>query len=207
MQPRPVTLAGDLVVLEPLTPGHVADLTHAVRDGELWRLWYTLTPSPEQMPGHVAQRLAQRDAGLLVPFTIRRASDGRIVGATNYTNIDATVPRLEIGGTWLAASAQRSGINTEAKLLLLAHAFEELGCVRVELKTHSLNFQSRAAIERIGAQFEGLLRQHLRLPNGLVRDTAMYSIVAHEWPMVRTHLRRLLDSRGGPARSYGTVGS
>lgn len=194
MIPQPVTLAGDLVVLEPLTLAHRDELAAAASDGRLWEQWNTMVPSPESMASDIERRLRLQDAGSMVPFTVRRVADGRVVGATTFMNIDASVPRVEIGSTWTARSAQRTGLNTEAKLLLLTHAFENWGCVRVELRTHALNAQSRRAIERIGGQLEGVLRQHMRLPNGLLRDTAQYAILDRDWPTIRLHLRALLDA-------------
>lgn len=194
MQPAPITLTGDLVSLEPLSPEHHDHLVVAASDGRLWEKWSTLVPSPETMADDIDRRLALQASGTMVPFAIRALASGRIVGATTFLNIDPTVPRVEIGSTWTAASAQRTGINTEAKLLLLTHAFETWRCARVEFRTHRLNAQSRRAIERIGAQLEGILRQHMRLPNGLLRDTAQYAILDHEWPTVRTHITALLDA-------------
>lgn len=195
MQPGPLTLTGDLVVLEPLAPGHHDELVDAASDGRLWERWYTTVPAPDDMAADIARKLALADAGSSVPFVVRRRADRVALGVTTFLNLEPAVPRAEIGSTWLAASAQRSGINTEAKLLLLTHAFETWGCVRVEFRTHRLNTQSRRAIERIGGQLEGILRQHVRLPNGLLRDTAQYAILDHEWPTVRTHLRALLAPR------------
>lgn len=194
MQPGPVTLTGELVALEPLTRDHHDDLVAAATDGRLWELWYTTVPSPDAMASDIGRRLGLQAAGTMVPFVTRRLADGRIIGATTFLNIDASVPRTEIGSTWTARSAQRSGTNTEAKLLMLTHAFEEWGCARVEFRTHALNAQSRGAIERIGGQLEGILRQHMRLPNGLLRDTAQYAILDRDWPTVRVHLRALLDA-------------
>jgi len=190
----PVLLTGDLVTLEPLCPEHHDGLVAAVGDGELWRRWYTTVPSPEAMAADIDRRLALAAAGTMVRFATRRAADGRVLGMTTFLNIDPSVPRAEIGSTWLAASAQRTGVNTEAKLLMLTHAFEVWGCARVEFRTHALNTQSRRAIERTGGQLEGILRQHMRLPNGLLRDTAQYAILDHQWPTVRVHLRALLDA-------------
>lgn len=192
MRVEPVTLTGELVVLEPLSPDHRDGLADAVADGELWKLWYAMVPSPEAMAADIERRLALQASGQMVPFAIRRRADDALIGSTCFTNIDASVPRTEIGSTWTSASTQRTGTNTEAKLLMLTHAFDTWGCARVELKTHSLNTQSRRAIERIGGQLEGILRQHMRLPNGLLRDTAMYAILDHDWPIVRAHLRHLL---------------
>ncbi|MCW2509639.1 MAG: hypothetical protein JWP68_2787 [Modestobacter sp.] len=188
----PVTLAGDLVVLEPLRSGHVGDLVAAASDGRLWELWYTAVPSPEQMPADVDRRLAERDAGTLLPFTVRRADTGTVIGATNYLNVDAETPRLEIGGTWNAAAAQRTGANTESKLLLLTHSFETLGCIAVEFRTHWHNVRSRTAIAALGAKQDGVLRNHRRLPDGSLRDTVVFSITDAEWPAVRAGLRHRL---------------
>lgn len=195
MEPRPVTLSGDLVVLEPLTHEHHDALVAAASDGRLWERWYTTVPSPDAMAADIERRLGLQAQGSMVPFVIRRRADDQIIGATTFLNIDASVPRVEIGSTWQATSAHRTGTNTEAKLLMLTHAFETWGCVRVEFRTHRLNAQSRRAIERIGGQLEGILRQHMRLPNGLLRDTAQYAILDHQWPTVRTHLDALLHQR------------
>lgn len=193
MLATPVTLQGDLVILEPLTADHHDGLVAAASDGELWTAWYTTVPTPDDMAADIARRLALQASGSMLPFTVRRRSDGGIVGATTFTSIEPSVPRVEIGSTWTARSAQRTGLNTEAKLLLLTHAFDTWGCARVEFRTHRLNVQSRRAIERIGGQLEGTLRQHMRLPNGMLRDTAQYAILDQEWPTVQTHLRALLN--------------
>ncbi len=189
---QPVTLRGTRVVLEPLAPEHHDALVAAARDGELWKLWYTSVPAPEGMRREIDRRLALQDAGSMLPFTARLAADGgtpgRVIGMTTYMNIDRETPRVEIGSTWNAASAQRTGTNTESKYLLLRHAFEVLGCPAVEFRTHWLNHQSREAITRLGAKQDGVLRSHTRAANGELRDTVVYSILAHEWPMVRDHL-------------------
>lgn len=189
---RPVTLTGRLARLEPLSHDHLDGLIDAVRDGELWKLWYTTVPSPERMAAEIDRRLALRDAGSMNPFIVRDAS-GRIAGMTTFMHIDAVNRRVEIGSTWTRASAQRSGLNTESKRLLLTDAFERLGCIAVEFRTHRLNQQSRRAIERLGAQLDGILRAHLRMPDGTLRDTCVYSITAPEWPTVKTHLQWQLD--------------
>ncbi len=192
----PVVLAGDVVVLEPLTPAHHDELVAAVSDGRLWELWYTSVPSPEAMLADIEAKLAEQAAGTRLPFTVRRAG-GPAVGMTTYLNIEADVPRLEIGSTWTAASAQRTGVNAESKLLLLGHAFETLGCLAVEFRTHWHNRQSRAAIERLGAKQDGVLRNHRRMPDGSLRDTVVFSILDSEWPAVRAGLRhRLARPRG-----------
>jgi RimJ/RimL family protein N-acetyltransferase len=184
---EPVTLLGRHVSLVPLAQSHAPDLIAAVQDGELWQLWYTAIPSPEGMAAEIARRLGLQSAGAMLPWAVLDAA-GRAVGMTTYMNIDATHQRVEIGSTWYGRSAQRTPLNTEAKRLLLAHAFETLQCIAVEFRTHRFNQQSRRAIERLGAQFDGMLRNHQRASNGTLRDTAVYSITADEWPTVRTHL-------------------
>jgi RimJ/RimL family protein N-acetyltransferase len=183
----PVTLTGRHVRLVPLAPEHAPGLCDAVRDGDLWKLWYTSVPSPEGMTKEIERRLDLHAKAAMLPFTVITA-EGRIVGMTTYMNVDNVHRRVEIGSTWYAKSVQRSPLNTEAKRLLLAHAFDTLGCIAVELRTHRLNTQSRRAIERLGAQLDGILRAHQRSPDGSLRDTAVYSIVAAEWPTVRMHL-------------------
>jgi RimJ/RimL family protein N-acetyltransferase len=185
--PAPVTLTGPRATLRPLAPEHHDGLVAATRDGELWRLWYTAVPSPEGMRAEIERRLALQAAGSMLPFTVFDAG-GRIVGMSTYMNIDAAHKRVEIGSTWYAASAQRGPLNTQCKRLLLGHAFDALGCIAVEFRTHRLNTQSRRAIERLGAQLDGILRAHQVSPNGTLRDTAVYSITAAEWPTVRAHL-------------------
>ena len=192
MWPEPVTLRGARAALVPLEPGHAPALAEAARDGELWTLWYTSVPHPYRMAAEIERRLALRAAGSMLPFAVLDAAD-RPVGMTSYMNVDAAHRRVEIGSTWLARSVQRSGLNTECKRLLLAHAFERLDCIAVEFRTHRLNRQSRAAIERLGAQLDGILRAHQRMADGSLRDTAVYSIVAAEWPTIRTHLAHLLE--------------
>jgi glucosamine--fructose-6-phosphate aminotransferase (isomerizing) len=190
---QPVTLSGRHVELVPLAREHRAALTEAVRDGELWQLWYTAIPSPDEMAAEIDRRLGLQAAGSMLPFTVLNGAGGRVVGMTTYMNIDAAAPRVEIGSTWYAQSAQRSGLNTEAKLLLLTHAFERLGCLAVEFRTHFMNQQSRRAIERLGAKLDGVLRSHQRLRDGTLRDTCVYSITAAEWPTVRRHLTWQLE--------------
>ncbi|GHG11264.1 GCN5 family N-acetyltransferase [Deinococcus piscis] len=185
---QPVTLTGHLVQLEPLRPEHHDALVGAAQDGELWRLWYTTVPEPSGMAAEIERRLQLQELGQMVAFTIRRLKDGQVTGMTSYMNIDQSLPRVEIGSTWLAASTHGSGLNAEAKLLLLTHAFEELGCPAVELRTHWLNTQSRAAIERLGAKLDGVLRSHTRAKDGTLRDTCVYSITQSEWPAVRSGL-------------------
>ena len=185
--PAPVELRGSHAVLRPLAIEHETGLCEAARDGELWRLWYTSVPSPEGMAAEIERRLALQAAGSMLPFTVFDAA-GRVAGMTTYMHIDAANRRLEIGSTWTRASAQRTPLNTQCKRLLLGHAFEALDCIAVEFRTHRLNTQSRRAIERLGAQLDGVLRAHLRTADGSLRDTAVYSITAAEWPAVRSHL-------------------
>lgn len=186
--PAPVRLAGAHAALVPLEAAHAPALADAVRDGELWRLWYTSVPAPEHMAVEVERRLGLQARGTMLPFTVLDAA-GTPVGMTTYMNIDAAQPRVEIGSTWYARRVQRTPLNTECKLMLLRHAFEALGCIAVEFRTHRFNTLSRRAIERLGAQLDGVLRAHQRLADGSLRDTAVYSIVAAEWPAVRNHLQ------------------
>lgn len=193
MSCEPVTLTGRHVELVPLSPAHAPALAEAVRDGELWRLWYTAIPAPEAMAGEIARRLGLQAAGSMLPFAVLDGPGGTPVGMTTYMNIDASGPRVEIGSTWYAARCQRTPLNTEAKRLLLAHAFEALGCLAVEFRTHVMNHASRRAIERLGARLDGILRHHQRMADGSLRDTCVYSITQPEWPTVRTHLSWQLE--------------
>ena len=185
--PAPVTLEGTHATLVPLAIEHEAGLVDAARDGELWKLWYTSVPSPDAMRADIERRLGLQARGSMLPFTVIDA-DGRIAGETTYMNIDAANKRVEIGSTWYASRVQRSPLNTECKRMLLSHAFDTLGCIAVEFRTHRLNTQSRRAIERVGAQLDGILRAHTRTADGLLRDTAVYSITAAEWPTIQQHL-------------------
>ena len=190
--PTPVTLQGTHAALVPLAPDHESALIAAAADGELWKLWYTSVPSPEKMGADIQRRLGLQASGSMLPFAVLDAS-GAVVGETTYMNIDATHKRVEIGSTWYAKHVQRGPLNTECKLMLLTHAFEALACIAVEFRTHRLNTQSRRAIERLGAQLDGILRAHSRDPAGNLRDSAVYSITAAEWPTIKTHLRWQLD--------------
>ncbi|HWY64598.1 MAG TPA: GNAT family protein [Rhizomicrobium sp.] len=183
----PITLKGQYVSLVPLSLDHHDGLTDAVRDGELWKLWYTSVPAPQGIKAEIERRLTLQAEGRMLPFTVLDAT-GRVVGMTTYMNVDAPNRRVEIGSTWYRQSAQRTPLNTECKRLLLAHAFETLDCIAVEFRTHVLNTQSRKAIERLGAKLDGILRRHMIQPNGTIRDTVVYSITAPEWPMVKAHL-------------------
>ena len=189
---QPVTLQGRHASLLPLSPEHLAGLQDATRDGDLSSLWYTAVPSPEGMAAEIDRRLGLLARDSMLPFTVLDA-EGRIAGMTTYMNVHGANRRVEIGSTWYAKRVQRSALNTECKLMLLTHAFESLGCIAVEFRTHRLNTQSRRAIERLGAQLDGILRSHQISPNGSLRDTAVYSITAAEWPTVRAHLRFQLE--------------
>jgi len=186
--PQPVTLQGTLATLEPLAQSHYDDLVEDARDGELWKLWYTTVPTPEKMHEEIERRLQLQAQGSMLPFTVIDNASGKAVGMTTYMNIDAVNKRVEIGSTWYRKSVQRSGINTQCKILLLTHAFETLGCIAVEFRTNFFNQQSRRAIERLGAKLDGILRSHVRMPNGTLRDSCVYSIIAGEWPAVKAHL-------------------
>lgn len=189
---QPVSLKGPHASLVPLSPDHALELAEAARDGELWRLWYTTVPEPDAMLREIARRLSLHKAGLMLPFTVLDA-DGVPVGMTTFMNVDSVQPRVEIGSTWYASRVQRTALNTQCKLLLLEYAFDSLECIAVELRTHVLNTQSRRAIERLGAKQDGILRNHLRMPNGTLRDTVVYSIIQSEWPTVQAHLRFQLE--------------
>ena len=181
------TLAGEHVRLEPLQAGDGDALVRAAADGELWKLWYTSVPGPNTVADYITRALADRAAGTAMPFVVRDAS-GQVVGSTRYFRMEPDVPRLEIGFTWYARRAQRTPLNTQAKRLLLGHAFEVMGCAAVEFRTHRVNHAARAAIERLGAHYDGTLRAQMRMPDGHLRDTRVYSILDSEWPTVRTHL-------------------
>ena len=191
---EPVSLRGPFARLEPLSPDHCDGLTEAVKDGELWKLWYTFIPRAEDMRKEIDRRLGLQAAGSMLPFTVFDA-DGKIAGMTTYMNVDAANRRVEIGSTWYAKRVQRSAVNTQCKLLLLGHAFEELDCIAVEFRTHFFNHQSRRGIERLGAKLDGILRNHQIASNGTLRDTVVYSIIAGEWPTVRAHLTYQLDEK------------
>ncbi len=191
---RPITLTGDLVTLEPLSHQHHDALVDAAKDGELWNLWYTYVPRPDAMAAEIDRRLALQQTGSMLAFTTRRNDTGAVIGMTTFMNADAVNRRVEIGSTWNAQSAQRTGTNTESKLLLLGHLFDDLDCIAVEFRTHWLNQQSRAAILRLGAKQDGVLRSHMRATDGTLRDTVVLSILAMEWPAVRNELGRRLSA-------------
>ncbi len=196
----PTTLEGHGVRLEPLTPKHEAELSAAVRDGELWKLWYTVVPEPANIAKYIADALAGHSAGTMLPWAVRELATGKVIGSTRYHDVVAAIDRVEIGYTWYAASFQRSYVNTACKLLLMSHAFETLGCTVVGLRTDNFNFRSQRAIEALGAKKDGVLRRHQARRDGSARDSVMYSIIDSEWPDVKRHLGARLarhQSAGG----------
>jgi RimJ/RimL family protein N-acetyltransferase len=197
MNLKPLTLTGEHVRLEPLGLSHLTGLQEAVADGELWKLWYTMVPHPDQMAAEIERRLGLQAQGSMLPFTVLDLERQQVAGMTTFMNIDSANRRLEIGSTWYRQSVQRSTLNTEAKRLLLAHAFEMQQCIAVEFRTHVFNQQSRRAIERLGAHLDGILRQHQinqhPLAGQALRDTCVYSILDHEWPNVKLHLDHQLS--------------
>jgi len=189
MNIQPVTLTGRVVRLEPLSESHIPDLTVAASDESIWRyMRYGTVTNQEQMLGWVQAVLAEQARGTDLPFAVIHLESNRAVGATRYPNIDPPNLALEIGGTWYAVAYQRTAVNTECKYLLLQYAFEELACMRVQLKTDARNLRSQRAIERLGAVKEGVLRKHMLLPDGFIRDSVFYSILDTEWPTVKANL-------------------
>ena len=188
----PVTLSGQHVTLVPLAATHHDALVEAARDGELWNHWYTAIPRPEAMAAEIQRRLDLQATGSMCPFAVISPVTQQAVGMTTYMHIDATNRRVEIGSTWYRQNVQRTPLNTEAKRLLLANAFEQLECIAVEFRTHFFNQPSRRAIERLGAKLDGVLRSHQinqhPKAEGALRDTCVYSIIANEWPNVKAHL-------------------
>ena len=184
----PVTLAGRHATLMPLESAHLAELADAVRDGALWKLWYTSIPAPDGIAAEIERRQGLQARGTMLPFAVHSAVTGKVVGMTTYMNVDQVNRRVEIGSTWYARSVQRTPLNTECKLLLLGHAFEKLDCIAVEFRTSVFNLASRRAIERLGAKQDGVLRNHMRHADGTLRDTVVFSILPQEWPAVKSHL-------------------
>lgn len=184
----PVTLTGNLVRLEPIALNHEQGLIEATQDGALWQLWFTSVPNPAQVTEFISSALDLQRTDSALAFSIIEISTGRILGSTRFCNIDVKSRRLEIGYTWYRQSVQRTGVNTECKLLLLQHAFEHLQCIAVEFRTNWHNHKSRAAIARLGAKQDGILRQHLLMPDGQYRDTVVFSILNSEWPAVKSQL-------------------
>jgi len=190
---EPVTLEGEHVRIVPLTAGHEQALTAAASDGELWKLWYTFVPSPDKTRVYIDTALDMRERLGALAFAVIDAKTGDVVGSTRYFNVDEANRRLEIGHTWYARRVQKTALNTEAKLLLLTHAFEKLDAIAVEFRTHFMNHASRAAIARLGAKQDGILRNHQIGRDGVLRDTVVFSIIQSEWPAVRANLTYRLD--------------
>ena len=184
----PLVLRGTYAVLEPLAHQRHDELVEAVKDGELWKLWYTFVPSPGKMREDIDNRLALQEQGSMLPFAVIDPATNLAVGVTTYLHADAVHKRVEIGSTWYRRQVQRTALNTECKLMLLRHAFESLECIAVEFRTHFFNTASRRAIERVGAKLDGILRNHRLSSDGTLRDTCVYSIIAAEWPTVKSHL-------------------
>ena len=197
MWPEPFRAEGKSVAVELLSHDHAGDLAEAAADGALHRLWYTLVPEPDGVGAEIDRRLGLMAEGSMLPFAIIDRRDGplrgRAVGMTTYMNIEAKHRRLEIGYTWYRRAVQRTALNTGCKFLLLSRAFEELDCIAVEFRTHAMNLQSRRGIERLGAKLDGILRHHMIMPNGSLRDTAAYSIIAPEWPAVKANLLWMME--------------
>ncbi len=192
---EPVTLTGSKVVLEPLSLEHLDGLISAVKDGELWKLWFTSIPSPEKAEEYIKTALDMRENAGAMPFIVRDRESNKIIGCTRYFNVDEVNQRLEIGYTWYSESYQRTAANTECKYLLLSHAFEKLDAIAVEFRTHWHNHKSRAAIARLGAKQDGVLRNHQRTADGSYRDTVVFSIINLEWPAVRQSLMFKLNNQ------------
>jgi N-acetyltransferase len=195
ISPQPVVLEGHGVRLEPLAREHHDGLAVAAADGELWKLWFTSVPEPEQAHAYISAALAGRDAGHMLPWAVRELASGTIVGSTRYHDIVIAIDRVEIGYTWYARRCQKTGVNTACKLLLMTHAFEALGCAVVGFRTDNFNFASQQAIAALGAKKDGVIRHHHARRDGTVRDTVLYSILAAEWPDVKRHLQLRLDRR------------
>jgi RimJ/RimL family protein N-acetyltransferase len=196
IDPKPVTLEGHGVRLEPMAADHATALAEAASDGRLWELWFTMIPEPPGMAGYVAQALAGQAEGPMLPWIVRDAASGAIIGTTRYHDIVTSVDRVEIGYTWYAARWQRSHVNTACKILLFEHAFERLDCAVVGLRTDNFNLRSQRAIEALGAKKDGVIRHHAPRRDGSPRDTVIYSVLAKEWPDVKRHLELRLRRHG-----------
>lgn len=191
---RDLALKGQHVSLEPLMIDHIDHLNETVLEGELWKLKVTPIPNPEGMKKYIEQAIRRREKERELPFIVRRLSDGKIVGTTRFYNINPANRNLSIGYTWYSASAQRTAINTECKLLMLTHAFEAAGCISVQWHTHHENVRSQQAIMRLGATFEGVLRNHMILPDGRIRHVHCFSMLDEEWQASKSHLQQRLDA-------------
>jgi RimJ/RimL family protein N-acetyltransferase len=189
----PVTLEGHGVRLEPMSFAHADAVAAAVADGRLWELWYTAVPDPSAVGDYITAALAGLREGHMLPWVVREAAGGKVVGSTRYHDIVAAIDRVEIGYTWYGASWQRTHVNSACKLLLMTHAFETLGCQVVALRTDRFNFRSQQAIERLGARKDGVIRHHSMRKDGSPRDSVMYSVLAYEWPEVRRNLELRLS--------------
>lgn len=194
----PVTLEGRGIRLEPLRPEHEEALSTAAADGELWNLWVTFVPRPEETKDYIAEALTGQTTGHMLPWAVRELSTDKIIGSTRYHDIVREIDRVEIGYTWYAASWQKSHVNTTCKLLLMTHAFETLGCKVVGLRTDNFNFNSQRAIEALGAKKDGVIRHHRARRDGTVRDSVIYSILVSEWPDVKRHLEFRLARHANP---------
>lgn len=192
---EPATLSGSKVILEPLAIEHLEGIVAAVQDGELWKLWFTSVPSPEKVEEYIQTALDWRENLGAMPFAIRDKESNKIIGCTRYFNVDESNQRLEIGYTWYSESVQRTAVNTESKYLLLSHAFEKLDAIAVEFRTHWHNHKSRAAIARLGAKQDGVLRNHSKSADGIYRDTVVFSIINLEWPAVKQSLTFKLNKQ------------
>jgi RimJ/RimL family protein N-acetyltransferase len=200
---KPAVIEGRGIRLEPLTADHHDALAAAVADGRLWGLWYTAVPAPDAVREYIQTALKGQDAGHMLPWVVRNLASGAIVGSTRYHDIAPALDRVEIGYTWYGHSFQRTHVNTTCKLLLLAHAFDALGCRVVGLRTDAFNFRSQRAIEALGAKRDGVIRHFRVRPDGTVGDTVMYSILASEWPDVKRHLELRLERHTAAAREGG----
>jgi RimJ/RimL family protein N-acetyltransferase len=197
IHPRPATLEGHGVRLEPLSPDHRDGLVAAATDGELWNLWFTSVPDAAGMAGYIDAALKGQQEGHMLPWAVRDLATKTIVGSTRYHDMVAAIDRVEIGYTWYAQRCQRTHINTACKLLLFSHAFETLGCAVVGLRTDNFNFKSQRAIEALGAKKDGVLRHHQARKDGTVRDSVLYTVLKHEWPDVKRHLELRLGRHTG----------
>ena len=196
--PKPIVLERDGICLEPLSAGHLDGLVNAAADGDLSELWFTSVPTADKTKAYIDDALKGQQEGHMLPWAVREVLSGTIIGSTRYHDIVPAIDRVEIGYTWYARSRQRTSVNTSCKLLLLAYAFDALGCKVVGLRTDNFNFVSQKAIERLGAKKDGVLRHHQARRDGTVRDSVMYSLLAAEWPDVKRHLElRLAGHRSG----------
>jgi len=191
---KEVELESELVTLKPLTLEHEQELMLAASDGELWQLWFTSVPKPQDTKAYILKALAQFEAGISLPFVVVDNSSGKVVGCTRFCSAQPEHRRIEIGYTWYAKSSQKTGINTQTKRLLLEYAFEQLHCIAVEFRTHWHNQNSRAAIARLGAKQDGVLRNHQIMADGSYRDTVVFSITNNDWPAVKASLKHKLDA-------------